>query len=284
MNASHVQTRTLTDALNRIDTILGSRGTRLRDVAVRRRLAECFAAQPAPEFQSWAFSAAEYEETLLAISTHAPQLLGRIQRPTSGRDFAVVGHCSLDLRFAADSNRAEPVPHTLCDGTRVEGARVTAASAVRYSSGLVSLPTIDGRAVYLLQPAERPEGDAAQIAAWSFANRGGVTHEGLSVTFPQARTADIPDYGWVPQLRSADGLYVVEAFVNSGEAILNENGFFARETNVVQMHYLCSVADRHLAAIDGPFVAFFADTTGVHAAAWFDRDSFSLYRGRRRAD
>ena len=28
--------------------------------------------------------------------------------------------------------------------------------------------------------------------------------------------------------------------------------------------------------VDGPFVVFFADDTGVHAAAWFDRDSFRL--------
>jgi len=27
--------------------------------------------------------------------------------------------------------------------------------------------------------------------------------------------------------------------------------------------------------IDGPFLAFFADDSGVHAAAWFDRDSFT---------
>jgi hypothetical protein len=42
------------------------------------------------------------------------------------------------------------------------------------------------------------------------------------------------------------------------------------------MEYLCKGEELKPIAIDGPFVAFFADSSGIHAASWFDRDSFVL--------
>lgn len=284
MSESYLQTRTLTDALDRLDTVFAGRGTRLTGREKRRKVASCFAPRPASGFDSWAFSASEYEEMALVISGRAPELLDRLVRPRSNRDFTVVGHCSLDLRFDADVNGAESVPHTLRDGTFVCGARITSGRALLYSSGLAGLPTTDGRTVYLYQPSERAAADAAEIASSTFRNRGEATRKGLAVTFPQARTAHLPDYGWVTRLTSEDGLYIVTNFVNSGEAILNESGFFARETHVVQMLCLCSTQQRHNVIIDGPFVAFYADDAGVHAAAWFDRDSFERSAKRRRTD
>lgn len=94
------------------------------------------------------------------------------------------------------------------------------------------------------------------------------------VSFPQAYTQKLPDHGWVSQLASEDHLYVVKHFLSSGEAILTCDGFFARETHVLQMTYICMAEELHPVSIDGPFLAFYADDTGVHAAAWFDRDSF----------
>jgi hypothetical protein len=240
----------------------------------RCRLAACFAPKPAFGFDSWAFSASEYEETALAIGERAPELLDRLMEPLEDSDFTVVGHCDLDLRFDTDPNGAKSIPHILRDGTPVNAARITSAKARLYSSGLVSLPTIDGKIVYLFQPSDPPAANAAQIASSCFAKRGKSTRKGLAVTFPQARTASLPDYSWVTQLTSEDRLYVVKNFVNSGEAILNKNGFFARETQVVQLDYLDIPEERYQVIIDGPFVVFFADDAGVHAAAWFDRDSF----------
>lgn len=282
MGASHLQTRTLTDALDRVDTILAARGTRLAEREERHRLARCFSPQPIAGFDSWAFSASEYEETALVIGKRAPELLDRLKKPLNDRDFTVVGHCKLDLRFDTDPNGAESVPHTLRDGTLVNAARITSAKALLYANGLTGLPTVDGRVVYLFQPFEPPAANAAQIATSSFTNRGKCTRKGLTVTFPQARTASLPDYGWVTQLTSEDRLYVVKNFVNNGEAILNENGFFARETQVVQMHYLCVPEVGYQVIIDGPFVVFFADDAGVHVAAWYDRDSFEQSANGRR--
>lgn len=187
MSRSHLQTRTLTDALDRADSILGLRRTRLGEVKDRHRLANCFAVRPGPEFQSWAYSASEYDETALAVGKHAPELLSRMQRPISDQDFTIIGHCSLDLRFDTDHNGANSVRHTLRDGAQVAGAQVSSVKAVLYGSGLVSLPTIDSRVVYPRQPTERPATDAAQLASSSLENRGEIVKTGLSVTFPRAR-------------------------------------------------------------------------------------------------
>lgn len=239
----------------------------------RRQLASCFAPQPGPDFESWAFSASEYEQVARVITERAPEILGRLQRPASERDLSLVAHCSLALRFDTDPNGAESVPHALRDGTPIEGAWVSSAKALLYSSGLAALPTIDGRFVYFFQPESR-EGNAAQIASSIFKNCGEATRQGLAITFPEARTGTVVDYDWVMQLASEDGLYQVVNCVNSGEAILNYNGFFARETQVLQVAYYSMPEARHEVVIDDPFVVFFADATGVHAAAWFDRDSF----------
>ena len=94
VSASHLQTRVLTDGLDRVDTFLAARGTRLKESEERYRLASCFASQPRAEFESWAFSASEYQEAALVVSKRAPEILGRLQRPLNDSDFTVVGHCS----------------------------------------------------------------------------------------------------------------------------------------------------------------------------------------------
>lgn len=274
MNGSHLQTRTLTDALDLVDAVLRARRTRLVESPDRRSLAGCFAPRPAKGLQSFVCTASEYDETAALIVKIEPALLGLLQRPLTDRDFGLVGHSGLDLRFETDPNGAERTPLPLADGSTVTGAHVTSMDGVLYSSGLISLPTLDGRLVYLWQPAQPPEGDAARIAASILEKRGRPTVEGISVTFPLARTDRLLDHAWVGRLRSEDGLHSVTRFVSSGAAILDENGFFSRETQVVKTKYRCVPTERHRVTIDGPFVVFLADTSGVHAAAWFDRDSF----------
>jgi len=276
MTMSHLQTRTLTDALDCVDAILDERGTRLVEVEERPKLARCFSRRPCPEFESWAFSAAEYEECAAAVRERAPEMLRHLQKPVTDRNFTIVGHSNLDLRFDIDPNGAKSLPHTLRDGTAVQGASVASRGSVLYSSGLLGIPTIDERTLYLYQPDDLPQGNAAEIASSIFEMpRRTPAQKGFSVTFPRARTHNLPDHGWVSHLESDDGEYAVKNFVSSGEAILDENGFFARETQVVQMVYLCAGSGDYRVTIDGPFLAFFADDSGVHAAAWFDRDSFT---------
>src|SRR5262249_54224257 len=107
-------------------------------------------------------------------------------------------------------------------------------------------------------------------------HRGAVNKTGIRLGFPEARTGSLPDYGWVWGLKSECELYDVTNFVNSGEALVDHNGFFARETQVVQVRYSFAPRQYSDVVIDGPFLVFFADDTGVHAAAWFTRDAFTL--------
>src|SRR5690242_13774453 len=121
---SHLQTRTLPDALDHVDAVLRGRGTELRPSPERERLTSCFAKKRYPKFfDSWAFLASEFEEAVAKIAAVAPELAGKLKPPESPNDFNVVGNCSLDLRFAADPNGADPVKNMkLRNGTRVTGA------------------------------------------------------------------------------------------------------------------------------------------------------------------
>src|SRR5262249_44198114 len=145
-----------------------------------------------------------------------------------------------------------------------------------YSNQLVELPAnrkgmldedeggeqdgADGEAerVYFYSPADAPDMPAAALAAKVFAERGDAVKEGITLRFPIARPAELPDYTWVSALTSVDGLYVVRNFVNSGEALVDENGFFARETQVVQMTLRSMPMPLDEVTIDGPFLVFFA--------------------------
>ncbi|MEZ5427748.1 MAG: hypothetical protein R2747_15875 [Pyrinomonadaceae bacterium] len=272
---SHLQTRTLPDSLDAVDRILSERGTRLRDSKPRSELVLNFASEAYHKyFGNWAFTADEYSSLVSKILQIAPELAGRLKKPETPNDFTIAGHCSLDLRFQADPNGADPIDHQLRDGTAVRGAKVTSKHAKRYANGLVALPTESDEWVYFFQPGTRPDLQAAALANSVYADCGDIEQTGITLIFPQARTKQLPDYGWVWQLKSECGRYYVSNFVNSGEALVDENGFFARETQVVQMKYRCLSEDRLQVVIDGPFLVFFADPGGVHAAAWFDKDSF----------
>jgi hypothetical protein len=272
---SHLQTGTLSDALDAVDRILSQRATRLRDSNQRSDLAHNFSPKTYHKFfGNWAFSAAEYDDLISKIAQLAPELADRLQKPASENDFTIIGHCSLDLHFQTDPNGADPIDHRLKDGAAVRGAKVTSKQAKRYANGLVALPVASNESVYFFPPEKYNDWQAAGLATSVYAERGKVEQTGITLIFPQARTKQLPDYGWVMQLRSECGLYYVRNFVNSGEALVDENGFFARETQVVQMRYPCLNEDRCQIIIDGPFVVFFADSDGVHAAAWFDKDSF----------
>ena len=274
---SHAQTRTLTDALNQVDEILRKRDTCLKQSSGRSELSRCFATRPYPKFfSSWAFSADEYDETIALIKKHAPELSDRLKIPNSVRDFTVVGHCSLEAPFDCDPNGANEVPHRLADGTRVAGAAVIGAEICLYSSGLLRIPTERAGSVYFYQPAEPVKVQAARLAATSLERTGEIVCRGINLTFPRAHTSQLMAYEWIKDLKTEDELYRVANFVHSGEAFVDHNGFFARETSIIQMQFLCEIEERKEIAIDGPFLVFFADHSGVHAASWFDRDSFVM--------
>tara|TARA_B110000495_G_scaffold168066_1_gene154830 strand:+ start:4378 stop:5106 length:729 start_codon:yes stop_codon:yes gene_type:complete len=222
------------------------------------------------------FSAAEYDDLVAEIAQLAPELVDRLNGPFTDDDFTIVGHCSLDLRFQADNNGGDPIDHRLRDGTAVRGAKVTSKQAKRYANGLVALPVASGESVYFFQPEKHNDWQAASLAASVYEERGNIEQTGITLIFPQARTKQLPNYEWVEQLTSECRMYYVGNYVNSGEAVVDENGFFARETQVVQMRYLSASKDRYQVIIDGPFLVFFADSNGVHAAARFDKDSFVL--------
>jgi hypothetical protein len=167
---SHVQTRTLADALGRIDEILADRAACLKESTERNALSRSFAVQPYPRFfDSWAFLAAEYDEIIAVISERAPDLVDRIQIPSSERDFTVVGQCSLDARFECNPNGASEVSHRLADGSRIAGARVIGSDNCVYSNGLLSIPTETSGSVYLFQPKEPSKVQAAELAAKQYA-------------------------------------------------------------------------------------------------------------------
>ena len=274
---SHAQTRTLTDAINLVDEILRKRDTCLKKSSERSELSRNFSVRPYPRFfSSWAFSAAEYDDTMALINKYAPELSDRLRIPNSVRDFIVVGHCSLEAPFDCDPNGAYEVPHRLADGMRVAGATVIGAEICLYSSGLLRVPTETAGSVYFYQPAEPVKVQAARLAATSLERAGEIVRRGINLTFPRARTSQLLDYEWIKDLETEDELYRVANFIQSGESFVDHNGFFARETNILQMQFLCEVEERKGIAIDGPFLVFFADHSGVHAASWFDRDSFVM--------
>jgi hypothetical protein len=281
MSPSHLQTRTLTDALDAVDAILISHSTQLQFSQERVTVASAFAREPPTKgFHSWAFSAAEYPQLIHRISVVAPDLAARIQPPKSPNDLTVVGHCSVDLRFDSVTNGAYEVEYTSDDGAVVLGCCVHSARARRYNSGLVALPTIDGRDVYFYQPPERPTHGAAALAATIYSDRDPNPASGVVLTFPRAATSTLPPYPWVKGLESRCGLYVVKNFVSGGDARVDHTGFFAQETSVVQVEYRSIPETFPEVVIDGPFLVFYADQHGVHAAAWLEEDSFAVRQAR----
>lgn len=273
---SHLQTRTLSDALDAVDEVLKSRHSALAPCAERRHLAGWFGKErPGQFFDSWAFTAREFDQAILEISRCAPQLASRLERPADPRDFTVAGNCSLELRFSSDPNGADPIPLQLCTGDWVQGATVTARRTRLYANQLIEIPAQEEKSVYFFSPPDDAQKPAAQLAQELFAGRGEATRQGLTLKFPAARTSRLVDYPWVKELVSTCGQYYVKNHLSAGEALVDHNGFFARETQIVQMKWLCIGEDFPKVVIDRPFVVFFADVHGVHAAAWFGWDSFS---------
>jgi len=274
---SHLQTRNIVDALNQVDEILGQRATCLKKSQERSELSQCFAVKPFPDFfSSWAFSAAEYNETIAVIRRHAPELCDCLIEPDSERDFSVVGHCSLEALFSCDPNGTYEESHSLADGTKVEGATIIGSEICLYMNGLLRIPTETSGFVYFYQPTESVNMQAAELAVDSLKQAGDEVCRGIDLTFPKARTSQLPAYEWIKGMESDDGLYRVANFVHSGESFVDHNGFFAKETNIVQMEFLCEMEARRKVVINDPFMVFFVDDSGVHAASWFDRDSFIL--------
>jgi hypothetical protein len=276
---SHLQTRTLTDALDLVEAVLVSRKSGLKHSAQRDRLDACFAKTPYPRFfESWAFLSTEFEASVNAIAACAPDLAKQLTPPLYRNDFTVVGNCSLNLYFASEPNHAKPVTLQLRNGQRVDGAEITSSAARVYSSQLIEFPTRGSEKVYFYSPQYEPHVEAAEFARDVFFGRGQAGADGVVLRFPTARTNQLPDYSWVRALRSTCKWYFVSDFFSAGEALVDHNGFFARETQVVRLK-MWGMADKHGSlpevVIDGPFLIFLADDQGVHAAAWSDWDAFS---------
>lgn len=278
---SHVQTRTLTDALAKAAEILRTRNTSFVASAEHAALDELFARSPRGEaFRSWAFLAAEYDQAVRQVQECAPALAASLERPSHPNDFVVVGHCSLDVRFPAEPNGAEAIELEVLGGETVKGAEVTARSAHLFRDGTVAFPIDTGGVVYLHQPTEEPNSSAAQLAYDVWSKLGKPRSAGLTVQFPAARTTNVPEYPWVTRLVSTCDLYFVKKHLCQGEAHVDHNGFFASETQVVQVAWRSVPPKLQKVVINGPFLVFFADSDGVHAAAWFGQDSFAATRPR----
>ena len=276
---SHVQTRTLSDALDSAEAVLVARNTTFRADRHRTSLADCFAKSRYPKFfGSWAFVAADFDAARRQVEACAPGLAASLVRPTHPNDFTIVGNCSLDLRFDPDANGADPVRLRLQNGRYAAGAKVTASTARLYSNGLAELPTTSGEKVYFYCPSHDAHSQtvAAELARAVFSARSTVRTMGITLKFPRARTFRLPEYPWVTSLQSACNLYRVVNFVSAGHSLVDHNGFFAQETQVVQVKYRCLPKRLPDVVIDRPFLVLFADGQGVHAAAWFDWDSFEL--------
>ena len=273
---SHLQTRTLTDALNLVDEVLRSRGSELVHSEQREHLALCFAKVRYPRyFDSWAFTAAEFDNAVKQVAQCAPHLAQKLEEPTHPNDLTVVGNCSLDLRFSPDPNGAKPIALQLCNGNRAKGASVTSSRARLYSNQLVGLPTEDSETVYFYAPESEPQLSAASLARQVFADKGKAIRTGITLQFPVAQTTNLMDNSWVKELVSTCGLYSIKNYVSAGKALVDHHGFFAQETQVVQVEYRITSKKLAEIVIDQPFLVFFADKRGVHAAVWFSWDSFS---------
>lgn len=264
------------DALAAADAVLRARGTAFCASQERIRLQMQFARVPYPRFfDSWVFAADNFDAAIERVRGCAPELARALVRPESPGDFTIVGNCALNLEFDADSNGATKTTIQLRTGRSVPGAKVTSTAAQIYSNGLVEIPARSGERVYFCSGTQIPEVlAAAQSARRLFLDKGGALAQGVTLRFPVARTSRLPDYSWVTGLESTCERYAVRNFVSQGEAWVDHNGFFARETQVVQMVERCPTNDYREVLIDGPFLVFFADRHGVHAAAWFDWDSF----------
>jgi hypothetical protein len=273
---SHLQTRALTEALRAVDATLQSRGTRLQPSADRDELERAFAGKASSTFfQGWAFDAGAFDEVVSAVAAVSPALARQLTRPALPGEFTVISACSMDLRFVPCVNGARRVAITLDDGRRIEGAYVKSFETEVYENGLIALETEAGLQAFFHRPAAPGERSAADLAHEAFAGRGSVVSTGLVLCFPRARTTGLVDASWVLDLESECGQYRVKQLLGEGEALIDEHGFFARETTVVRVEPFCEIASPTKVIIDGPFLVFLADGSGLQAAAWFDRDSFS---------
>lgn len=273
---SHLQTRTLTDALNLADDILKSRNTALAYSEQRNYLEACFAKECYPRFfNAWAFTGMDFDSIVERIIQTAPRLAQRLEKPTHPNDFTIIGNCSIDLRFSPDPNGADPISLHLRNGNRVKGAQFISSRTRVYSNHLIELPTEASEFVYFYSPESEPRFSAANLAHLVFADKGEVISTGVTLKFPVGQTSNLMDCSWVEELVSICGLYSVKNYISAGNAIVDHNGFFAQETQVVQIKYRSIPKQLPEIVIDKPFLVFFADSHGVHAAAWFSWDSFS---------
>ena len=280
MHESHLQSRALTDALHAADGLLRSRHTSLAYSAERVELEMCFAKEPYGSFfRSTAYTAAEFPAMLEVLEKYAPELAAQLERPAHPNDIGVLGITALHLRFEV-SGEAMQVPVRLANGRTVEGASLECDRARLYTSGTVALPTEGAEWVYFSQlPAPRYAG-AAAAASKVFEHIGDVAERGARLTFPVAETSRVPDYSWVFGLRSRCGLYAVRNVLSVGKARVDMAGFLANEVKVLQVAWYGGGLTPREVVIDGPFLVFFANEAGVHAAAWFNGDSFSDWKSR----
>lgn len=269
---SHIQTRILTDALNKVDDVLKTRNTSLIYSADQEQLGSYFAQKAYPKyFDSWAFTAAEFSATVEKIAQITPHLVPQLEEPTSPYDFTIIGNCSLDLIFNFDNAYERSLQ--LCNGKWVKFAQVDSYGKV-YSNRLIAIQTsIPSEKVYFYCPETEPQLSAASLAQQVFANRDDAIDTEISLKFPMAQTTHLVDYPWVKDLKSKCGLYEVRNHLYSGKAVVNQYGFFAQEIHVVDM--MCLSFMEYEKVIDRPFLIFFANEDGIHAAVWFSWDSFT---------
>lgn len=272
---SHLQTRTLTDALKLVDNVLKSRNTALVHSELRERVASWFGNERYPRFfDSWAFTATDFDSAIVKVSQNAPQLVQQLEKPIHPYDFTLVGNCSMDLRFSSDSNDADPIPLQLFNGNWVRGAVFTSSRTRVFSNQLIGLPTKQSETVYFYSPESEPQISAANLAQQIFADKGKTIRTGITLKFPVAQTSNLMNYSWIKELVSTCGLYFIKNYISAGKALVDHNGFFAQETQVAQIKYLYKLEKLTEIVIDKPFLVFFADIRGIHAAAWFSWDSF----------
>ena len=108
------------------------------------------------------------------------------------------------------------------------------------------------------------------------ATRGTPREPIPSIRFPEARTSNAVSGDWIVGLGSEDGRYRISQQVSAGRAILDAKGFYVEQTWAARA-VTPRMDDPREITIDGPFVTFYADEGGVHAAAWFDLDAFTAY-------
>lgn len=274
---SHIQTRALVDALNGVDDLLHGRNTKLVKSNERKSLAKNFSVKPYHKFfYAWAFTAKEYPTLLKKIKVLSPELVSKLVPPERPGDFTLVGHCELALKFKLVENGSMETKIVLQSGETVKAASIISERAFQYSNGVVCVPSRSGENIYFYSPTDDNNAFSSDLACKIFQTCNKIEIKKLQLSFPIAKTNTIPKYEWVWRLESENELYFVKNFINSGEAIVDENGFFAKETQIVQMKERGFVPEFTKVTINKPFLVFFADDSGVHASAWFNKDSFEM--------